>query len=70
MPLMGLSWVTQMVKTPPAHAGDRVLSLGLEDPLEEGTATTAVFFLNGESPLIEVLTGIETMGFRSQSMTE
>ena len=31
-----------MVKNPPANAGDigtRVLSLGLEDPLEEGIAT-------------------------------
>ena len=42
MPLGLLSQVALMVKNPPANAGDigtRVLSLGLEDPLEEGIAT-------------------------------
>ena len=35
----GAFLVTQMVKTPPAMQETGVLSLGLEDPLEEGTAT-------------------------------
>ena len=39
----GASLVTQMVKTPPAVQETRVLSLGLEDPLEEGTATHSSF---------------------------
>ena len=31
--------MAQTVKTPPASAGDPVLSLGREDPLEKGMAT-------------------------------
>ena len=47
----GASQVVLLVKNPPANAGDIemwVRSLGQEDPLEEGMATTPVF-LPGES---------------------
>ena len=36
---MGLPWVAQMVKNLPALQETQVLSLGVEDPLEEGMAT-------------------------------
>ena len=35
----GVSLVAQMVTNPPANQETWVLSLGQEDPLEEGTAT-------------------------------
>ena len=37
--ILGLSLVTQMVKTPPAMWETWIPSLGWEDPLEEGMAT-------------------------------
>ena len=43
------SLVAQMVKNLLSTQETRVRSLGLEDPLEEGMATTLVF-LPGESP--------------------
>ena len=41
--LKAASLVAQLVKDPPAVLETWVQSLGWEDPLEEGTATTPVF---------------------------
>ena len=46
------SLVAQTVKNPPAIEPTWVQSLGWEDPLEEGMATTSVS-LPGESPWTE-----------------
>ena len=53
----------QMVKNPPAMQEAQVQSLGEEDPLEKGMATTPVF-LPGESPWTEEPGGLQSM--RSQ----
>ena len=50
-----------MVKNPPALRETWVWSLGWEDPLEEGLASTAVF-LSGESPWTEKPGGLQSRG--------
>ena len=55
------SLVTQMVKNPSAMRENWVQSLGWEDPLEEGMATTPVF-LPGESPWTKEPGGLQSMG--------
>ena len=55
------SLVTQTVKNPPAMRETWVQSLGWEEPLEEGMATTLVF-LPGESPKTEEPRGLQSMG--------
>ena len=53
--------VAQMVKNSPAMRETWVQSLGWEDPLEEGMATTPIF-LPGESPWTEKPGGLQSMG--------
>ena len=55
------SLVAQMVKNLLSILETRVPSLGLEDLLEEGMATTLVF-LPGESPWTEKPGGLQSMG--------
>ena len=58
------SWaflVTQMVKNLPAIRERSVQSLGLEDPLEKGTATHSSF-LSWRIPLTEESGGLQSMG--------
>ena len=52
--------MAQLVKNLPAMREMVVFSLGWEDPLEEGVATTTVF-LPGESPLTEKPGGLQSM---------
>ena len=68
-----------VVKNPPANAGDIemwVRSLGQEDPLEEGMATTPVFlpgetlFLPGKSHGHRSLAGYSPWGRKESDMTE
>ena len=58
-----------MVKNPPAMQEAWVLSLGWEDPLEEGMAQLTPVLLPGESPWTEELGGLQSIGSQSQ-MTE
>ena len=53
--------MAQMLNNLPAVWETWVLSLGSEDPLEEGMATPPVF-LPGESPWAEVPGGLQHMG--------
>ena len=55
------SLVAQTIKNLPAVQQTSVRSLGWEDPLEEGMATTPVF-LPGESPWTEEPGGLQSMG--------
>ena len=55
------SLVAQKAKNPPAKRETWVLSLGWEVPLEEGVAAIPVF-LPGESPWIEELGGLQSIG--------
>ena len=55
------SLVAQMVKNLTAMHETWVLSLGWEDPLKKGMATTLVFLL-GESPWTEEPGGLQSMG--------
>ena len=57
------SLVAQTIKNLPAVQQTSVRSLGWEDPLEEGMATTPVF-LPGESPWTEEPGGLQSMGSR------
>ena len=52
-----------MVKNAPAMQETWVRSLGQEDTLEEGMATTPVF-LPGESPWTEEPGGLQSMGLQ------
>ena len=54
------SLVAQTIKNLPAVQQTSVRSLGWEDPLEEGMATTPVF-LPGESPWTEEPGGLQSM---------
>ena len=63
------SLVTQMVKNMPAIWETWVRSLGWEDPLEEGMATTPVF-LPGESLWTHEPGGLESMGLQKLDTTE
>ena len=56
----GTPLVAQMVNNPPAMRETQVQSLGWEDPLEEGMATTPVF-LPGESHGQRSLAGLQSM---------
>ena len=56
--------MAQMLNNLPAVWETWVLSLGSEDPLEEGMATPPVF-LPGESPWIEEPGGTQSMGLQS-----
>ena len=47
------SLVAQLVKNPPVMRETWVLSLGWEDPQEEGMANHSSIFLPGESPWTE-----------------
>ena len=70
--LLQHSWaslVAQMVKNPPAMWGTWVLTLGWEDPLEEGKAPTPVF-LSGESHGLRSLAGCSPWGHKELDMTE
>ena len=64
--LWGLPWA-HMVKNPPAvqeitsSTGDRVRSLGLEDPLEEKVATVSSV-LAWRIPWTEETGGLQSMG--------
>ena len=58
---MWASLVAQMVKNLTAMHETWVLSLGWEDPLKKGMATTLVFLL-GESPWTEEPGGLQSMG--------
>ena len=49
------------VKNPPAGVGDEGLIPGLEDPLEEETATHSSI-LDGKIPWIEEPGGLQSMG--------
>ena len=53
--------MAQKAKNPPAKRETWVLSLGWEVPLEEGVAAIPVF-LPGESPWIEELGGLQSIG--------
>ena len=55
------SLVAQKAKNPPAKRETWVLPLGWEFALEEGVATIPVF-LPGESPWIEELGGLQSIG--------
>ena len=55
------SLVAQTIKNLPAVQQTSVRSLGWEDPLEEGMASTPVF-LPGESPWTEEPGGLQSMG--------
>ena len=55
------SLVAQTVKNPTAMRENWVQSLGWEDPLEEGMATTPVF-LPGESPWTKEPGGLQSTG--------
>ena len=55
--------VAQMVKNPLAMWETWVQSLSLEDPLEEGMATTPVF-LPGESSWTEEAGGLQSMDLK------
>ena len=59
--LLLASLVAQTVKNPPAIEPTWVQSLGWEDPLEEGMATTPVF-LPGESLWIQEPSRLQSMG--------
>ena len=64
--LLQYSWaslVVQTIKNLPAVQETWVGSLGWEDPLEEGMATTPVF-LPGESPWTEESGGLQSMGLQ------
>ena len=61
--------MAQMVKKSPATQETRVQSLGWEDPLEKGMATTPVF-LPGESHGQTSLVGNSPWGHRELDMTE
>ena len=65
----GAFLVTQMVKTPPAMQETGVLSLGLEDPLEEGTATHSSI-LAWRIPWTESLVGYSPQSRKELDMTE
>ena len=60
--------VAQMVKNLPAMQETRVQSLGQEDPLEKGMATTPVF-LPGEFPGQRSLQGYSPQGLKESDMT-
>jgi len=57
--------VTQAVKNPLVMKVTRVLSLGWEDPLEEGMATHSSI-LAWEIPWTEELDRLQSMGSKSQ----
>ena len=59
-----------VVKIPSAKAEDRVLSLGLEDPLEEGLATLSVGFLPAESHGWRNLAGCSPWGQKESDTTQ
>ena len=65
----GASLVTQMVKNPPAVQEAQVQSLGWEDLLKKGMATTPVF-LPGESHGQRSLVGYSPWGRKELDMTE
>ena len=59
-----------MVKNPPANAGDiREVGSSSQDPLEEGMATTPVFF-SGEFYGQRSLVGYSPWGHKELDMTE
>ena len=55
-----------MVMNPPATPETQARSLGREDPLDKGTATTPVF-LPGRVPRTEKLGGLQSMGWQSDT---
>ena len=55
--------MAQTVKTPPASAGDPVLSLGREDPLEKGMATHSSI-LAWRVPWTEEPGGLQSVGLQ------
>ena len=59
----------QLVKKPPANAGDVGSSLGWEDPLEEGMATHSSI-LAWKIPWTEEPGGLQTMGLQESDTTE
>ena len=59
----GASLVAQMVKNLPAMQETQVLSLGREDPLEEGM-TTHPSFLAWRIPWTEEPGGLQSMGLQ------
>ena len=67
--LLIASMVAQMVKNPPAVRETWTLSLGWEDPLEEGWQPTPVF-LPGESHGQRSLVGYSPWGRKELDMTE
>ena len=63
------SLVSQMVKNLPALQETQVLSLGGEDPLEEGMATHSSI-LAWRIPWTEEPGGLQSMGSKESDMTE
>ena len=62
--------MTQTVRKPCAMWETWVISLGWEDPLEEGMATPTPVFLSGEFPWMEEPGGLQSMGQKELDMTE
>ena len=58
-----------MGKEPACNAGDRIFSLGWEDPLEEGVAPASVF-LPGEFHTQRSLVGYSPWGHKESETTE
>ena len=67
--LNGSTLVAQMVKNLPAVQETQVWSLGEEDPLEKGMATTPVFF-PGKSHRQRSLAGYSPWGHKESDTTE
>ena len=66
---IGIWYMAQMVKNLPAVQKTWVLSLGWEDPLEEGMAITPVF-LPGEYHGQRSLVGYRPWGLKESDLTE
>ena len=67
--ILRVSLEAQKVKNLPAMQEIQVQSLGWEDPLEKGMATTAVF-LPGESPWTEEPAGCSPWGHKESDTTD
>ena len=59
-----------MVKNLPANAGDKVRSLGQEDPLEEELAIHSTRILAWEIPWTEEPGGLQSTGCKESDTTE
>ena len=68
--MLRASLVAQTVKNPPAMQETWVLSLGWEDPLEEGMTPHTPVFLPGESPGTEEPGRLQSMEHQESDTTE